>query len=95
MSKDAFLNLFTSSPSYNYSANTDYLNLSSINRFTCGLGYRGKHVYFDMAYQFQKQTGDFYAFHVPTETSNVTNRLAPSKVDLNRHQVLFTLGYKF
>lgn len=95
MSKDAFLNLFTSSPSYYYSANTDYLNLSSINRFTCGLGYRGKHAYFDMAYQFQKQTGDFYAFHVPTETSNVTNRLAPSKVDLNRHQVLFTLGYKF
>ena len=26
MSKDAFLNLFTSSPSYYYSANTDYLN---------------------------------------------------------------------
>lgn len=95
MSKDAFLNLFTQSPSYYYSANTDYLNLSAINRFTCGLGYRGKHAYFDIAYQYQKQSGDFYAFHLPTETSNTVNRLAASKVDLNRHQMLFTLGYKF
>lgn len=91
---DAFLNLFTDSPSYAYSTNTDYVNLGDINRFTAGLGVRGKHFYADLAYQYQNQSGDVYAFHLP-ESDGVTNRLKAQTVDLNRHNVMLTLGYKF
>lgn len=91
---DAYLNLFTSSDSYYYSTNTDYVNLGSINRVTCGLGYRGKHFYADVAYQYQAQQGDLYTFHVPAEDSE-QNRLSAATVDMNRHNVMFTLGYKF
>lgn len=94
MDKDAYLNLFTDSPSYYYSNNTDYVNLGSINRYTCGLGVKGKHFYADFAYQFQKQSGDLYTFHLPENNSEL-NRLQAAKVDLNRHQALFTVGYKF
>lgn len=92
--KDAYLNAFTQSPAYNYSTNTDYVNLGAINRATVGLGYRGKHCYLDMAYQFQKQQGDVYAFHA-TNGNNNQNILKGQKVDLNRHNVMFTLGFKF
>lgn len=92
--KDAYLNLFTNSSSYYYSMNTDYVNLSAINRYTCGVGYRGKHLYADIAYQYQHQTGEVYAFHLP-ETNSELNRLSAASVDLDRHQLLFTLGYKF
>lgn len=94
MKKDAFLNLFTASSSYYYSTNTDYVNLGDINRVTCGLGWRGKHFYADFAYQYQAQKGDLYTFHVPEDGSE-QNRLSAAKVDLNRHNLMFTLGYKF
>lgn len=94
MKKEAYLNLFTASSSYYYSTNTDYVNLGSINRVTCGLGFRGKHFYADMAYQYQRQQGDLYTFHVP-ETGSEANRLSAATVDLNRHNVMLTIGYKF
>lgn len=92
--KDAYLNLFTASSSYYYNTNTDYVNLGAINRATLGLGYMGKHFYADFAYQYQKQSGDLYTFHIPEGKSEI-NRLAPAKVDLNRHSALLTIGYKF
>ena len=92
--KDAYLNLFTDSPSYYYSTNTDYVNLGDIHRATAGLGYHGKHFYTDVAYQFQRQQGDVYAFHVPEQNSEI-NRLQGEKVNLFRHNVMLTLGYKF
>ncbi len=92
--KDAFLNLFTNSSSYYYANQTDYVNLSDLHRITCGLGLRGKHFYADFAYQYQQQTGDLYTFHVP-ESGSDRNRLSAAQVDLNRHQAMLTLGYKF
>lgn len=94
LKKDAYLNLFTASPSYYYSTNTDYVNLGAINRATCGLGLRGKHFYADVAYQYQAQKGDLYTFHIP-ENGSEQNRLSAAKVDLNRHNLMFTFGYKF
>lgn len=91
---DAYLNLFTASPSYNYSTNTDYVNLGDINRITAGLGYHGKHFYADLAYQYQQQKGIVYAFHVPESNSEI-NRLKGEKVNLNRNNVMLTIGYKF
>ena len=92
--KDAYLNLFTASPSYNCSTNTDYVNLGAINRVTAGVGYHGKHFYADLAYQYQHQQGDVYAFHIPEQNSEI-NRLQGQKVDLNRNNLMLTLGYKF
>lgn len=91
---DAYLNLFTSSPSYYYSTNTDYVNLGAINRLSAGVGYRGKHFYADLAYQHQWQQGEVYAFHIPEPNSEV-NRLQSQKVDLNRNNFMITVGYKF
>lgn len=98
--KDAFLNLFTNSPSYFYNTNTDYVNLGAINRVTAGLGVRGKHFYADVAYQYQHQNGDVHAFDGGTDPGDLsaepkTQLLQGQKADLNRHNVLFTVGYKF
>ena len=92
--ENAFLNHFTNSPSYAYSTNTDYVNLGEINRITAGLGWRGKNFYADFAYQYQQQAGTAYAFHLP-EADGVTNRLQGQKFDLNRHNFMLTLGYRF
>ncbi len=66
---------------------TDYTNWGNINRFTLGLGYRYKGGYVDLAWQYQAQKGDFYAF------DNVG--LPPTKVDANRSQLMATLGFRF
>ena len=73
---------------------TDYINLGAINRVTLGLGVRGKHWYGDLGYQFQKQSGDVYPFHMATDAS-LKNVVDPQKADFNRHQLLLTIGYKF
>ena len=93
--KDAFLNQFTPSSSYYYSCTTDYINLSGINRWTGGIGYRGRSFYADMAYQYQHQSGRVYPFHVPTDYSDIANRLSGRKFDMSKHQIMLTLGYRF
>ena len=92
---DAYLNLFTASSSYYNRTNTDYVNLGDINRVTAGLGYRGRNVYFDIAYQYQHQDGTAYAFNYIENGDNTTNRLQGQKVNLNRHNIMMTLGFKF
>lgn len=94
MSDNALLDLFTDSPSYRVSTSTDYVNLGAINRVTGGIGYRGKYVYADLAYQYQRQEGNVFAFHY-TERNDLTNLLNGQKVDLNRHNVMLTVGVKF
>ena len=69
---------------------TDYTNWGPINRFTVGLGYRYKGGYFDVAYQYQMQKGDFYAFR-----DEVHGPLTPTKIDNNRSQLMATLGFRF
>ncbi len=69
------------------------MNLGAINRATLGFGLRGKHFYADMAYQYQMQKGDLYTFHLGDDVDR--NRLSAKTVDLNRHNVMLTLGYKF
>ncbi len=96
--KDAYLNLYTESPSYHYSLNTDYVNLGCTNRATVGLGYRDKHLYADLSYQFQRQWADVYAFRATASgsgTRNEPNQLTGQSVKLDRHNVMLTLGYKF
>lgn len=91
----AYLNQFLNSSNYNYATNTDYVNLGELQRVTGGIGYRSGSWYADMAYMYQTQKADVYAFHLPSGGANTTNRLQAAQVDLNRHNLQFTVGYKF
>lgn len=66
---------------------TDYTNWKGINRLTVGIGWRWDGGYFDLAYQFQSQKGDFYAF------DDVD--LKPTTLHNDRSQILATLGFRF
>ena len=66
---------------------TDYTNWGAINRFSLGLGYRYKGGYVDLAWQYQAQKGDFYAF------DDVD--LKPTKIKADRSQLMATFGFRF
>jgi hypothetical protein len=66
---------------------TDYTNWGDINRFCFGLGYRYKGGYIDLAYQYQLQKGDFYAFD--------DIDLKPTKLNCDRSQLMATFGFRF
>ena len=92
---NAMQNQFINSASLDYSTSTNYMNLSDINRYTVGLGYKAKHFYADFAYQYQKQSGDFYAFTTQQGNSSNENDAPCTKLKLNKSRFLLTLGYKF
>ena len=73
-----------------YNCETDFTNWKGTNRITCGLGYRFKGGYFDVAYQYQMQKGDFYAFDDMTG-----NDLKPTEIKNDRSQLMATLGFRF
>lgn len=83
------------SPAFNYQTSTDYINKDDVNIFTAGIGYRGKHLYADLAYKYRMQAGDFYAFDDTFAAGSEERLLTPLEVDFNTHQVFFTMGYKF
>lgn len=87
-----------------YVSGTSYSNLSDVNIITCGLGYRYKKFYVDLAYRFRQQSADVYAFDDSFSSSpdfvNDNPGLAykildPVNVNLNRHSLTCTLGFKF
>ncbi len=87
----------------NFVTGTDYMNLKAANIFSFGMGYRGKIFYADVAYKYRHQHGDFYAFDdryqtaVAPESQFITDpgHLTATDVNLDRHNVTFTLGFKF
>lgn len=81
--KDAFRTIGYDGPY----TETDYTNWGNINRFSLGLGYRYKGGYVDLAWQYQAQKGDFYAFD--------DVNLKPTKIDANRSQLMATFGFRF
>lgn len=72
----------------------EYMNLKSRQAVSVGLGYRGKLIYADVAYKYDFYKGDFYAFD-PGIDDNGNLMLPATKVNNDRHQVLFTLGVHF
>lgn len=87
-----------------YNVATDYMNKGAVNLFTLGLGYQKKKLYVDLAYKYRTQHADFYAFddsfmgelaHDPLYAGDPNARLSPVGVNLDRHQVALTIGYKF
>lgn len=77
-----------------YSTETDFTNWKAMNRFCVGLGYRYKGGYIDIAYQYQSQNGDFYAFDNYVE-NDPSQSLKPTKINNNRSQIMATFGFKF
>lgn len=67
----------------------EYLNLKSRQAVTVGMGYRGRLFYADVAYKYDFYKADFYAF------GSQDIALPATKVNNERHQVLFTLGVHF
>ena len=93
-----------------YATSTSYMRMGNTNILTLGMGYRSKNFYVDLAYKLRNQKGDFYAFDTSfTRTDNpesisqviVDNPLLadrtidPVEVNLTRHTVTCTLGFKF
>ena len=88
-----------------YQTSTDYMTLGATNIFTFGVGFKHKRFYADLAYKYRMQTAKFYAFDTAFTTpdgifaadnptlSGVS--IDPVEVDLNRHQVMCSLGFKF
>ena len=87
MDKNAFYNQYINSASLDYATSTAYMNPGAINRITVGMGTNFGNFYADIAYMFQKQKADFYAF------DNID--LPATSIKLNRSKVMITLGYRF
>ena len=102
--KKAFLDQTVPSDAFDFITSTNYMNLSDANILACGLGYRYKKFYIDMTYKFRQQNGEFYAFddsfssqpQFIKDNPDLANlRLEPVDVNLNRHTITWTLGFKF
>lgn len=81
--KDAFLLI----PQNSVITNTEYLNNKSVSNYTLGLGYKGSSFYADIAYQYSAYNQDFYAFEEA--------KLAATKIENSRQQVVMTVGVRF
>lgn len=66
---------------------TNFINWKDTHRLTVGLGYRYKGGYIDLAYQYQMQKGDYYAYD--------DEYLTPTTLENNRSQLMATLGFRF
>lgn len=102
--KGARLNEYIDSPAMDYLTGTSFMNLSDVNVLACGIGYRHNHFYMDMTYKFRQQNGEFYAFddsfsseaQFCIDNPTLANiKLDPVDVNLNRHTITWTLGFKF
>ena len=96
-SKDAYKDGTINSPGTFYSSSNDFTNWKATNRITAGVGYNLGNLSLDLAYQYTTQSGDFWPFmnFWDTKDRSMDNVCKSVKVDNNRHQLLFTLGYHF
>lgn len=99
--KDAFKDGTLNSEGSYYSSAADYTNWKSTNRMTLGVGFIGKQWSADLAYQYSTTDGEFYPFTNglttvdPTTKKPLTNEASAVSVSNKRHQLLFTVGYRF
>lgn len=71
---------------------TNYSLDNSTNYITCGLGYKNKGFYADLAYVYKRQTSEYYPF-----SPDIANPSSAVKADIttNNSSLALTLGYKF
>ncbi|MBR6445459.1 MAG: hemin receptor, partial [Prevotella sp.] len=87
--EDGVRDMMLDSPGVMFASTADYTNWSAKNRITCGVGYNVGQMNIDLAYQYSTTNGDFYPMQA------YQGVIEPTKVSNKRHQLLFTLGYKF
>ena len=107
---DQYELVLSESPSVLGMTRTNYMITKPTHIMSLGMGYRWKKFYFDMAYKIRHQKADFYAFDDsflidPNSDFSISNSdwlqnnhvepLAPVPVDLTRHSITCTLGFKF
>ena len=90
-----------------YSTSTSFMRLGTANILTLGMGYHSKSFYIDLAYKLRNQFADFYAFDTSfaQEGSNsqftamnqsfIGTTIDPVEVNLTRHAITCSLGFKF
>jgi len=93
------------STAMDYITRTNYMITKPTHILSLGMGYRWRKFYVDLAYKIRHQKADFYAFDDSFTTPNtdfsnanpdmVNIRLASVPVDLTRHSITCTLGFKF
>lgn len=96
------------SAAMDYATSTSYMRLGNTNILTLGVGYRTKNFYVDLAYKLRNQFGDFYAFDTGFTSSQTGDyvflnnnplladkTIDPVEVNLTRHAITCTLGFKF
>lgn len=66
---------------------------NNTNYVTCGLGYRYKGFYADLAYVWKHMEADYYPFS-PDPANMATTAMVP-KLTLNNSRILLSVGYKF
>lgn len=96
---------YFNSGALDYITRTNFMVTKPTHILALGLGYKWKHFYCDLAYKIRHQKADFFAFDdsftAPgTEFSQANpdlenTFLAPVPVDLTRHSITCTLGFKF
>lgn len=75
-------------PNYRFDNGTDYI--------TCGLGYRYKKFYVDLAYVYKHMSSEYHAY-TPDPNPDV-NQAIPSpqsKLSLNNSQIVLSAGFRF
>ncbi len=103
MKSSARLDQSIDSYAMEYTVSTDYMNLGATNMLTIGMGYRHNGFYADVAYKYRAQHADFYPFDDQFQAYGVSeaqfgvtaDALEPQRLNLDRHNVVLTLGYKF
>ena len=93
------------SQAMNYQTSTDYMTLGPANIVTFGLGFKYKKFYADLAYKYRVQNGKFYAFDTGFTAPDgqfaidnpglVNATIEPVNLDLHRHQLMLSAGFKF
>lgn len=97
-SKDGYKDSSLDSPGSYYASATDYVNWKGTTRVTFGLGYRVGPLSFDFAYQYSQKNGDFSPFmsYWAADGENMSDNVCNAvKLNKERHQGLFTIGYHF
>jgi len=76
-------------PSYTLDRTTNYV--------TCGLGYKYKNFYADMAYVYRHRKSDYHAFSDYNETIDPHYLVQAPKAEItdNNSQIVLTLGFRF
>lgn len=103
--KNARLDQTCDSPAFDWSTSTEYINLSAAHLITLGIGFQGKHFFADLAYKYRYQRGDLFSFDDNFTSYNDSFigeyptlrdvQLVATEVNLDRHNVAVTLGYRF